>query len=312
MKRRSLLLSGAAAPALFACGPPAVEVFETRSDIDRSIQRCTWRPPRQSGGVLLISLPTWGGSHSQADPLLAICAARGWAYLRPNVRAPNRTPQACLSRWVINDLELACAAAERLGGPFARRALVGESGGAYATLGAYLHARIDIARFVVWNPITDLRDWFEHVQTRHPKIAQDILDCTSSTPGAMNDRALQERSPLLQLPGSVDRGRATLEIYAGIHDGYSGTVPITHSMRFYDALQRRAQDRIPEAMFRGLAARAPALLDAARWPGGRIADRPVIWRAGSSRLSLTIFEGGHEALAEHTMARVADHSNTLL
>ncbi len=227
MKRRSLLLAGAAGPALVACGPPVVQIFETRSEIDQSIQRCTWRPPTQNGGGLVISLPTWGGSHAQADPLLAICAAKGWAYLRPNVRAPNRTPQACLSPWVINDLELACATADRLGGPFTRRVLVGESGGGYAALGAYLHARIDIARFIVWNPITDLPDWLAQVQSRYPKIAQDILDCTSSTSTALDHRALRERSPLTQLPGSADRSKATLEIYAGIHDGYSGTAPIT-------------------------------------------------------------------------------------
>ena len=227
MKRRSLLLASAAAPALVGCGPLADQVFETRSDIDQSIQRCTWRPPQQGQGVLLVSLPTWGGSHAQADPLLAVCAARGWAYLRPNVRAPNRTPQACLSPWVLNDLELAGAAAERLGGPFTRRVLVGESGGGYAALGAYLHARIDIARFIVWNPITDLLDWFGQVRTRYPMIAQDILDCTSSTPTALDERTLRERSPLSQLPGSADRSKATLEIYAGIHDGYSGTAPIT-------------------------------------------------------------------------------------
>jgi hypothetical protein len=310
MRRRSLLLAGSTAPVLVACGQPAVQVFETRSDIDQSIQHCTWRPAKP-GGVLLVSLPTWGGSHAQPDPLLAICAAKGWAYLRPNVRAPNRTPQACLSPWVINDLELACATADRLGGPFTRRVLVGESGGGYAALGAYLHARIDIARFIVWNPISDLPDWLAQAQARYPKIAQDILDCTSSTPVALNHRVLRERSPLTQLPGSVDRSRSTLEIYAGVHDGYSGSVPITHAMRFFDALQVRGQDRIPQATFHALATRDPAMMALARQPRGRIADRAVIWRTASGRVSLTIFEGGHEALAAHTAARIADNSNAL-
>ncbi len=82
-------------------------------------------------------------------------------------------------------------------------------------------------------------------------------------------------------------------------------------MRFFDVLQVRAQDRIPEATFRRLAARDPAFLAAASQAGGRIADRAVIWRTGSGRVSLTIFDGGHEALVAYTASRIADTTNSL-
>lgn len=111
--------------------------------------------------------------------------------------------------------------------------VIGASGGGYATLGTYLRTRHRVQAFISWVPISDLSAWYHQSSHRKSKYAQDILQCTSDG-SAMNGNEAKLRSPLFWDVPEKPNGR--LEIYAGINDGYTGSVPISHSILLYNRI----------------------------------------------------------------------------
>ncbi|MDR1281584.1 MAG: hypothetical protein LBK99_12270 [Opitutaceae bacterium] len=91
-----------------------------------------------------------------------------------------------------------------------------------------------------------------------------------------------------------------MNIHAGIHDGYSGAVPVMHSIAFYNKLVRdtggagEALVSDEEAIW--------MLTPRTAWPGrkaGRkIGGREVHCHRSHENISLVIFEGGHEILTD--------------
>jgi hypothetical protein len=87
-----------------------------------------------------------------------------------------------------------------------------------------------------------------------------------------------------------------LELNAGIHDGHTGSVPISHSLEAFNAVADPA-DRIAPADIaimtseRGI----PDHLQAAP-EDPAYGVKPVLFRRSSGRASVTIFAGGHELL----------------
>src|SRR5690606_13022968 len=82
-----------------------------------------------------------------------------------------------------------------------------------------------------WAPITDLAAWYMQSSRRGDKYHQDVIACTNSQE-ALNFKEALGRSPLHWL--NADLPKSPLKIYAGIHDGYTGSVPISHSINFYN------------------------------------------------------------------------------
>jgi hypothetical protein len=97
-----------------------------------------------------------------------------------------------------------------------------------------------------------------------------------------------------------------LSIYAGIHDGYTGSVPITHSLLFYnkvvkdfDPTEEKAsipdQDILEMITSRNFRNK----------PGKSIGNRLIHYeKSFKDRMKIVIFEGGHEQLTDIALDHV--------
>lgn len=249
---------------------------------------------------LLVQLHSWSfpADSLKTLGLDSIAIANGYNYLFPNFRGVNNHPKACCSDYVINDLDEAIDWALRNMNVDKKRIyIVGYSGGGYATLAMYMKSKHKIRAFSAWCPITDLEQWYEESVERKNKYAAEIIQCTSGAP-PFDSTTARERSPFYWKIPVKKRRISTLQIYAGIHDGHTGPVPITQSIHFYNKLiadygakdaslfvaQRDADYMLTQQSFD-----TPTHLTL----GGKL----IHLQRKYQRISLTIFEGGHDMLS---------------
>ena len=92
-----------------------------------------------------------------------------------------------------------------------------------------------------WVPISDLSSWHAfHTRDGKPgNYARMMEKALSGPPGSHPevDAQYHERSPIHHLDRAVG---LPLHIHAGIHDGYTGSVPIDHSLKAYNVLAQAA------------------------------------------------------------------------
>lgn len=285
--------------------PPAFQVVQIPSTADGTLQPAYFLPTPQGSPKrpLVVSLHTWSGGYEQPDPLARLVQKEGWAYIHPHFRGPNKKPDACLSENVFADLEDAMHyALTNAHVDAAHIYVVGVSGGGYATLGLYMRTQVDVRLFLSWVPISDLASWYRHSLGRRSNYANDVLKCTS-TGRELNEQEARRRSPL-HMEGPV-RPRHRLEIFAGINDGHTGSVPVSESLNFFNRLatQYGHADRLISA------ADIEALLErrVERQPEtGKIGDRAVLFTRQIPQASVTIFDGGHEMLVAPCFQKIKD------
>ncbi len=180
--------------------------------------------------------------------------------------------------------------------------IVGSSGGGYATLLAYMNVKYPVNSFSAWVPISNLVDWYRESVGRKQKYAQDILMCTGSGE-TLDVEEAKKRSPYFQTFPREARRNAKLFLYAGIHDGYQGSVPITQSIDMYNRLLQemmpgRTGDLVSDAD------RLELVVKRCFLPGSdhrTIGARKLHYQKQSATLSLSIFEGGHEQIVEEVI-----------
>jgi len=259
---------------------------------------------------LLVSLHTWSGDYSQADPLAELALKYNWNYIHPNFRGPNWTKGACLSSLVTTDIDDAIGYAfNNATVDYKNIFIVGVSGGGYATLGSYLKTKHDIKAFLSWVPISNLTDWYYQSKSMlNEEYANNILACTSSIDeGKLDDISSKKRSPIYwDVP---TRSNGLLEIYAGINDGHTGegSVPISHSLLFFNHIVSalgESESRIDSSTIINLLTRAFK----GNYNYKKIDNRAVIYQKKSRNISITIFDGGHEMLPNHTFKRLIEIS----
>jgi hypothetical protein len=94
---------------------------------------------------------------------------------------------------------------------------------------------------------------------------------------------------------------ARLKIYAGIHDGYTGSVPITQSMKMYNKILNDLDVSDPdkyvsiEDMLYMLETRCSP---APERDQGMLYDRKIHYKKSLGNLQIIIFEGTHEPVRE--------------
>jgi pimeloyl-ACP methyl ester carboxylesterase len=280
--------------------PPEFSGVEIPSSVDAHQQRAYFRRTESAKPMpLLVSLHTWSGDYTQSDPLAPLAAKADWNYIHPDFRGPNWTPDACMSPKAIADINDAIAYGIAQGKVNEEKVfVVGVSGGGYATTGMYLKSKHRVRAFLAWVPITDLGAWHIESQERGKAYAEHIMKATSSE-STLNEEEARRRSPLhWPLPKEA---RAPIELYAGIDDGYAGSVPISHSLRFFNRLAGQygvPEDQITEVEIDDLLQRNTAPTKET------IADRKVHFRRVRPYASITIFEGGHEMLPEFCFDRL--------
>ena len=215
--------------------PKEYQLISIPSSIDNTHQPAFYRSTTSTQPKpLVISLHTWSGNYTQQEPLTPFFTKEDWNYIHPDFRGPNKTPDACLSEKVLPDIDDAIAYAIQHGNVDQDKIfLIGTSGGAYATLGCFIRLKHRINTFLAWVPISDLEAWYWQSNHRGAGYADDVLKSTSKG-NTLNVAEARRRSPLFwDLPAKPN---GKLEIYAGIRDGYDGSVPISHSILFYNKI----------------------------------------------------------------------------
>lgn len=291
----------------------AFQVVDIPSSIDGKIQKAfIYASKSQQKKPLIVSLHTWSGDYTQEDPLAREILARDWNYIHPDFRGANRTPESMGSELVIADLEDAIQFALKNSNADPEDVhIVGVSGGGMAALSAYMNIKYPVKSFSAWAPISDLEAWYWESVGRKQKYAADIISALS-TDTLLNKAEAIRRSPLYQkFPQELRKG-SKLFIYEGIHDGYTGSVPITHSINMYNRLLSEIKHNVtmPDEIRQKSATDKDMVSDAEiinlltkrinpeADKKNTLFGRPVYLSRRFENIQLTIFEGGHEQLPQ--------------
>ncbi len=261
---------------------------------------------------LIVSLHTWSGDYSQADPLVNEILARDWNYIHPDFRGKNGNPESTGSPLVISDISDAVNfALEYTNASKDDVHIIGVSGGGYATLLAWMNINYPVRSFSAWAAISDLGAWYYESLGRKQRYASDILNAVSAD-SVFNTTEAMKRSPLFQAYPRELRQGSELFIYTGIHDGYQGSVPVTHSINMYNRMiaelkyEGAESGYIKEKMLtdtsfvtydetiRLLARRYEPVNSG----DGLLYGRRVHLDKSYKNINLKIFEGGHEQLPQ--------------
>jgi hypothetical protein len=295
--------------------PGEVETITFVSSADGSRQPAAFY---QSGspGVkpLLVALHTWSYDYDQdmSIPYAEWCIAHDWILIAPSFRGPNNRPEATGSELAVQDVLDAVTYAEAHAPADPDRVyLVGVSGGGHMALLTAGRVPDRWTAVSAWVPITDLAAWHAECRTADRPYADDLERACGGTPsgGAPDespaiDAQYHARSPLTYLHPGL---HMPLDINAGILDGHTGSVPISHTLRAFNAVAA-PQDRIGDAEiahFVEQAAVPPGLQS--EWPDPFYGDKRVLFRRASGNSRVTIFDGGHEIIYEAALAWLAPH-----
>ena len=256
---------------------------------------------------LVVELHSWSNSAESQQKILAEQAhAKNWNFIFPNFRGINNHPKACCSPFVISDIDEAIDwALKNMRVDPQNIYVVGNSGGGYATLAMYMKSRHNIRSFSAWSSISDLAAWYGESVERKNKYAAEIIQCIGkdSQYNALNAKL---RSPLYWKTPVKKRQNSLLQIYVGVHDGYTGSVPISHSINFYNKLlsDGKEKDKLRYVSKQD----ADTLLKTQSFPTSKtpqtLGDRAILYQKTSKNIRLTVFEGTHEILNEVVLEKI--------
>jgi poly(3-hydroxybutyrate) depolymerase len=118
--------------------PQEISQIKHTSSADSTPQPAFFYTPKTKKPVpLLVALHTWSGNYRQnmSIPYAQWCIDKGWAFIHPNFRGPNRNPRATGSELVVADIISAVDYAKTHANVDTSRIyLVGVSGGGYTSL----------------------------------------------------------------------------------------------------------------------------------------------------------------------------------
>jgi len=284
--------------------PPAdVELVRVRSSLDGSDQLCWfWAPEKAKTEAvpLIVGFHTWSYDYTAFNSYASVYKAakeRGWAFVGPNFRGPNKTPDGCGSDRAVQDIVDAVGYAKaRVKVDPSRVYLIGGSGGGHITLLMLGRHPEIFAAGAAFCPITDLARWHADSRLDHPgrgrHYAEMLEAACGGTPSEHAD-AYAHRSPLTWLARAKAAG-VLAYICTGIHDGWKGSVPVGHAIRGYNALADEA-DRISEEDIAFIEAnqKVPDALAFSGKDPFYAASNRVHLRKTSRLARLTLFEGAH-------------------
>lgn len=283
---------------------PKLTSDEVKSSLDGESQPILyWAPEkaREEPTPLFVFLHSWSGDYTQNNAKWQTQAVkRGWIYLHPNFRGVNQTPKACGSKWARQDiLDAVDFATSKFNVDPKRIYLAGTSGGGHMAMLMAGHHPDRFSAVSAWVGISALSAWHDfHVKDGKPqRYARMIQASLGGVPGinAATDADYKDRSPIHHLHRAVD---IPLQICAGINDGYSGSVPTTHSLNAFNVIARaQKSDVIPDSVVTDLSLRKPVKgftsLDAS---STATFGREIVFHQATRTASVVIFDGGHEGL----------------
>lgn len=299
-----IVLSCAAAVGRGDDALPVLKLVTISSTLDGAAQPVRYWAPEaaQTAAVpILVSLHSWSadGSQDRSD-WQRQAVQRGWVYVQPNFRGVNDHPEACGSplaqQDILDALDWACREFQI---DRERIYLAGVSGGGHMTMQMAAHHPERFSAASAWVGPTDLAEWYRF-HSRNGTVeryARMVAACCGGPPGASPevDAQYRARSPVFHLQNVGD---LHLDLNTGVKDGITGSVPIHHTLRAYNAVARAHGDWvIPDGLMDEL------------WTRGRLSQPPpesvavdptygreIRLRLRSGNTRVTVFEGTHEAI----------------
>jgi pimeloyl-ACP methyl ester carboxylesterase len=278
-------------------------VIKIKSSKDTAIQLAYfYQSKSKTRQPLIISLHTWSGNYTQVDPLADLIRQKDYNYIHPDFRGANNTPKACCSEWVLSDIDdVINYAIKNADIDTSNIFIIGASGGGYATLSAFMKLKHHVRKYSAWASITDLAAWYQDSKQLHNNYWKDILKCAGTPDGALNTEEANRRSPMYFATPVKKFNNTRLDIFVGVNDGVTGSVPITQSINFYNKL---LQDMGVKNVQSYVSADEIQQLLQTRKPLGRygkIGDRDICLQKTYKNVRLTVFDGTHEMLPEFAL-----------
>jgi len=279
--------------------PEGVRKIRYPSNADDTEQPALfYAPESDEAAPLLLGLHTWSCDYLNpaGAPYAKWCVEKGWVFIYPNFRGPNRRPEAIGSELVVKDLISAVEYAKKTAKVDPRRVyLAGASGGGHAALLMAGRAPEIWAGVSAWVGISDLAAWYRECRKAGRGYGANVAASCGGPPGLSSevDAEYKARSPLTWLkPGQG----VALDINAGINDGHTGSVPISHSLNAFNAVSEE-KDRLSQEQIDYFVAKAevPSELGIEINDPGYGKHTPL-FRRTSGRARITIFKGGHQII----------------
>jgi len=277
-----------------------VQQINYLSKLDHSLQPALFCAAEgKEACPLAVCLHTWSyGLEPCYDHYVEQCKRRNWHFVYPKFRGPNWSPEACGSDLVVSDIECAVEwVKEHYAVDEKRIYLVGGSGGGHASLLMAGRRPKLWSAVSAWCPISDIAAWY--VQTREAQRVyyEHIAKACGGDPTIVQEAAAQarHRSPLTWLEAA--KGNVILDIGTGIHDGHTGSVPVSHAILAYNEVAEE-KDRIAAEDMNYIVEKEE-IPQHLRFVGEDPAYGvyKVLLRKTSGKVRLTLFEGGHDILA---------------
>lgn len=283
--------------------PPLTEM-KFISSLDQTEQPVLFHAPAsatEQKTPILVFLHSWSGDYRQNNSdWLREAVTRGWIYLHPNFRGRNDHPEACGSRLARQDiLDALALMSSRFQLDPECIYLAGVSGGGHMSMLMAGHHPDRFSAVSAWVGISDLEDWHRfHLKKNMENGYHRMIEASlGGAPGVSPERDAdyRDRSPIHWLHRTGD---LPVELAAGVHDGHTGSVPVSHSLRAFNVIARAGgypmvtDDELNQlTVNRSLRNPMPSDLATDETLGRKIHLRRI---AGVSRV--TVFEGGHEGL----------------
>ena len=275
----------------------AVDVTSTK---DGSPQKVVYTQPDSAAKnlagpavPLLVFLHSWSGSIEQGPMLVGLAKQRGWVMIAPAFRGINNNPEACASDLASQDIIDAVEYAKSHARIDTDRIyLVGGSGGGHMSL--VMASRVPglWAAVSAWVPISDLTAWHAESTTRKNNYAKMIEQCCGGKPGPATEAEYRHRSPLFHLAAAKG---VPLDINTGIHDGHTGSVPVSHSLLAFNVLAAPdKQVSVADIDFMVREQKIPTAL-ATETQIDPERQKATLFRRASGNARVTVFEGGHDS-----------------
>ncbi len=249
---------------------------------------------------LLVVLHTWSGDYKQKGHIevaLKECRERKWALIHPNFRGPNWTPEALGSPLAVQDIVDAVEWMKQQHSIDTDRIyLTGVSGGGHMSMQmAGKHPEI-WAGVSAWVGISDVAAWHSETKAAGRNYFKNVEKAVGGAPGTSQqvDEQLKERSPLTWLA----RARSLpIDLNAGIHDGHTGSVPISQTFNAFNVLAD-ANNQRPEKFTQSqieTMTKTQEIPQNLRFTGPQEErEHEILLRRQAGPVRITIFEGGHE------------------
>lgn len=293
-----------------AIWPDGFTVEEIPSSVDGNIQKAYMRQSSKKNAPLVVVLHTWSGGYDQKDRLVDAVLQKDWNYIHPDFRGPNNTPQSTVSDLALSDIEDAIRYAVLNTGCNPENVhIIGASGGGLAALASYMSLQYPVKSVSAWAPISDIGAWYDESLGRGRNYSKDILKVFGKGE-KMDYIEAAKRSPIYKNLPSGERRKVPLFIYEGIHDGYTGSVPVTHSLRMYNRIVGELKYGISDLQkIQSISAEDKDLISYEEMlglvtkrmnpdaPDETILERKIHYRKDYGNIHLILFEGGHEELS---------------